>query len=430
MSWTLNKKLIIIMVALSATMIAMMQVINIYSERALLRAIQRKTEEISESVHLAIEEMTREDRADMMRLYRYLKRLESEGVEEINIIDSATRITASTNPFKIGETTPEEVTELIFKSELGELVTKRGDRYNVIIPVVARGEHQGYIQLVISTEDVSGVLRAHAMRRVAATVLIFIGGIAAAVWLARRYTRPIKEVVSAARAVAAGDLDIELEVTERDEIGELKKSFNQMTARLSELRILERRLREAEHLSTVGELSRSVAHEIRNPLNFISLSVDHIIDGSVDADVKELLLNIKQEIKRLDRLVGDFLAYGRPLKLRPQTVNIIDLIEETLSLVQARAERAGVRITRNYRTGGSLMLTVDPELMKTCLLNVFQNAFQAMPEGGELTIEVYRDGGRPCISVKDTGTGVEEGLKGRVFEPFFSTRQQGLPPSL
>ena len=98
MRWSLNKKLVLIMIALTAAMLVTMFVFNLYSERALYKAIQIKISEISESIHLAIEEMTKKEKPDEMRLYHYLKKIKSEGVQEIDIIDSATRITASTNP--------------------------------------------------------------------------------------------------------------------------------------------------------------------------------------------------------------------------------------------------------------------------------------------------------------------------------------------
>ncbi len=426
MKWTLNKKLIIMMAALSASVIITMSVFNYYSEKALLAAIQKKTSEITESIHLAIEEITTKERHDDMRLYEYLKRLKSEGIKEISIIDGATRITASTNPFKVGETTPEHITELIFKSEVGEFVTKEGNIYHIIIPVVARGEHQGYIHLEVFTDDITGILKTHVRKRMIATVLIFLTGLVFAVWLSSRYTRPIKEVVASAKAVASGDLDIHLPVKERDEIGELKESFNQMTERLRESRALEQRWREIEHLSTIGELARTVAHEIRNPLNFISLSVDHLLDRSDDKQVKQLLQNIKEEIKRLDSLVGNFLTYGRPLKIQPVTVRVLDLIDETIRLIEAKAEKGGISIKRLYEIDPSVTLKLDPELIKTCLINVFQNAFQSMPEGGILTIEVIREQGFVRIMVSDTGEGIDASVLEKVFEPFFTTRQRGV----
>ncbi|NOX20774.1 MAG: HAMP domain-containing protein [Nitrospirae bacterium] len=424
MKWTLNRKLILMIVSLSASLILMMTLFGLYSERLLLEKLQKKTTEITEAIHLAIQEISKTEQKDIMGLFNYLKNLRTEGIKEISIIDSETRIQASTNPFKVGETTPEYITELIFKSELGEFVTKEGQLYHIVLPIVIKGEHQGYIHLTISNRDIMAVLKKNMKLRLLVTATIMLIGFIATVWLAKRYTRPIKEIVSAASAISSGDLDVKLKVTENDEIGELKESFNQMTARLAELRRIEQRLREAEHLSTIGELSRSVAHEIRNPLNFISLSIDHLM-GQCREETRELLLNIKNEIKRLDSLVESFLQYGKPLRLKPEKTDLITLVEDTLSLIRARAERSGITIKREY-PDSPLNAEVDPELLKTCLFNVILNSIQAMPRGGDLTIKLFKHNHSAILEVTDTGEGLDEKQLDHVFEPFFTTKKQGL----
>ena len=426
MRWSLNKKLIIMILSLSASLLLMMTLFGIYSERLLLQKLQKKTTEITEAIHLAIQEISKTEGQDIMELYRYLKRLKSRGVSEISIIDSQIKVRASSNPLKVGEPAPENITELVFKSELGEFVTREGDLYHIVLPIVIKGEHQGYVHVTVSNRDTLSFLKKNFELRIVVTLLILLVGFIITVWLSKRYTRPIKELVTASRRVASGDLDIELEVTEKDEVGQLKESFNQMIRKLREFRRMEQKLREAEHLSTIGELSRSVAHEIRNPLNFISLSIDHL-KGHCSGDTEELLKNIKQEIKRLDSLVENFLQYGKPLRLKPSRVNVVALVEDTLSLIMAKAERAGIKIVRNY-PGDPALLELDAELIKTCLFNALVNAIDAMKEGGTLTVEVSRDDARKSVSISitDTGEGIEETLLPKVFEPFFTTKQQGL----
>jgi nitrogen fixation/metabolism regulation signal transduction histidine kinase len=142
--------------------------------------------------------------------------------------------------------------------------------------------------------------------------------------------------------VAAGDLNQNLPVDRKDEIGDLTRSFNDMVQRLREQRRLEERLREAEHLSAVGQLARGIAHEIRNPLNFISLSIDHIKtkyrpqDGAQAEGFVKLVDGMKEEIRRLDRLVRDFLDYGKPLKLDLQPVDTQAVLTDVVEIVRAR----------------------------------------------------------------------------------------------
>ncbi|MBU4320009.1 MAG: two-component sensor histidine kinase, partial [Nitrospinae bacterium] len=216
----------------------------------------------------------------------------------------------------------------------------------------------------------------------------------------------------------------------KDEIGELTQSFNFMVQKLREQRQMEEKLREAEHLSGIGQLSRSIAHEIRNPLNFISLSVDHIKekfspDGNIDAEkFHSLISNIKQEIQRLNKLVEEFLDYGKPLKLNLQKADIGKLLEGIIEIIWAKAEAEKINIIKDCDFLPSL--NIDPDLIKTCVFNVVLNAFQAMPDGGALTIKTEPVEGMISIIISDTGKGIPEDELPKVYEPFYTTKRNGL----
>ena len=273
-------------------------------------------------------------------------------------------------------------------------------------------------------------MRRNTTKRIIAALSVFAIGILLSTFLSMWYTDPIHNVVAAARRVAAGDLNQNLPVDRKDEIGDLTRSFNFMVQRLREQRRLEERLREAEHLSAVGQLSRGIAHEIRNPLNFISLSIDHIrtkyrpADGSGVEGFEKLVESMKEEIHRLDRLVRDFLDYGKPLKLDRQPCSTRELLADVVEIVKAKAASDRIRIDERYDALPELRL--DAELMKSCLFNVVTNAFQAMPEGGTLTLHSEERDGRFVLRIADTGTGMSEEHLARIFEPFFTTKGEGL----
>jgi nitrogen fixation/metabolism regulation signal transduction histidine kinase len=367
---------------------------------------------------------------DEKRLQTYLQQLSTRGVKEISVISNSDRIISSSNPRNIGKWITTKRKELIFRAELGEPVTDEGHSYNVIIPVVAGNRHYGYIHLTINTEDFSAFLQKRLLQRILAAALVFGLGIVFIVYFAKRYTKPIEDVVAAARMVAGGDLDQELNTERKDEIGELTQSFNFMVRKLRDERELEERLRKAEHLASVGQFSQSIAHEIRNPLNFISLSVDHIRErykpgGGENREAFEaLILNIKSEIQRLSRFAESFLEYGRPLELSLEKTDINRIIEDVLSLVTAKAQKDDIEIRKDFETAPAL--AVDPEFIKTCLYNVILNAFQAMHEGGRLTVRTKKMEGRFCITVEDTGVGISEEKAARIFDPFFTTKSKGL----
>jgi len=427
---SLNKKLVLMMLFLSFTLLSILLFLYWQSEKALLNELARQTAELSKAIQVGVEEVTGSGSTDETRLSQYIQNLNSKGIKEISIISNTDEIIASSNPKKIGAPLSPKKKELIIKAELGEPVSKEGKAYNVILPVIAGDAHYGYIHLKINTEDVSKLLKYNLIKRIGAAIFVFTIGIGIAIFLSLRYTRPIHHVVEAAGKVAAGDLDQNLPVDRNDEIGELTRSFNFMVQRLREDRKLEERLRETEHLSAVGQLSRSIAHEIRNPLNFISLSIDHIRDKyrpeteEQSKNLDALISSMKQEIHRLNRLINDYLDYGRPLRLNIQRLNIRDLLRDVVEIIRAKSDSEKVSIIEEYSFLPDVM--IDPELVKTCIYNIVSNSFQAMPDGGTLRFKTERDDGRFLLSISDTGTGVSRENIEKIFEPFFTTKTNGL----
>jgi nitrogen fixation/metabolism regulation signal transduction histidine kinase len=288
----------------------------------------------------------------------------------------------------------------------------------------------GYIYLTLNTEDFSVFLRTSAMRRIIAALLIFIIGIVLAVFLATRYTKPIEEVVNAAKKVASGNLNQELNIRRKDEIGELSRSFNYMVEKLREERELKEKLRKAEHLAGIGQVAQSIAHEIKNPLNFISLSIDHMKEFYRPRDQNEiekfesLVINMKNEIQRLSRFAESFLDYGKPLELNIRKTNIGQIIEDVVEIVSIMAKQRNISIIKKYETLPELM--VDPDFIRTCIYNVIINSFEAMPKGGTLIIGAEESESKFSLYIEDTGAGVTEDKLTKIFEPFFTTKNKGL----
>jgi nitrogen fixation/metabolism regulation signal transduction histidine kinase len=430
---SLNMRLIIMMLFLSFILITILLFIYSHSERSIFREIERQTSDLTKAIQIGVEEVTATGSTDEARLSKYLKQLNAKGLNEISIISNSNEIVASTNPSKVGQPLAHKRKELIIKAELGEPVSEEGRAYNVILPVIAGNTQYGYIHLKINKDDFSDILRANTIKRIVAIVFVFGLGIVITFILSKQYTRPIQKVVDAARRVAAGDLNQNISVQSRDEIGQLSESFNFMVEKLRETRTLEQRLREAEHLSGLGQLSRDIAHEIRNPLNFINLSIDHIGEKYKPAEAERtekfgnLISGMKQEIQRLNNLVNEFLDYSRPIKLNLRRARIDALLEDVMALIWAKAEADGIVIVREY--AHTAELDVDPDLFKSCVLNVITNAFHAMASSERekvLTLKTETAGEEFVISLIDTGTGVSRENLSKIFEPFFSTRQSGL----
>ena len=417
----------------AACLVALLVAFYYQTEQGFYSEFSRQNEALSKAVQIALEGTAGRTPADFRHLDSYLKNLNLQGVHEVSVISSASRIVASTNPDNVGKWITEWRQQLITRARLGEAVTGEERFYNVILPVgvdADSGKPLGYIHLTMNTEDFSVFLRLSLIRRLLAALGILGVGIVVAVVLAGRYSRPIEEIAAAAGEVAAGNLDQTLPVGRRDEIGQLARNFDHMIGRLREDRELRQRLRTAEHMATVGQFARSIAHEIKNPLNFISLSVDHMrdayrpMDGEASARYESLIDNIKGEVVRISRFAESFLEYGRPFELHCRRCSLNTLLDEVLELVAARAAAGEVAIRREIAALPEL--TLDPEFIKTCLYNIVINAFEAMPEGGTLTVRGTVDAGQVTLAVADTGAGLSDGDLDKVFTPLFSTKEGGL----
>jgi hypothetical protein len=231
--------------------------------------------------------------------------------------------------------------------------------------------------------------------------------------------------------VAAGDLSQELPVEGNDEVGRLTRSFNEMIVRLRQNRALEDAVRENEYLTHLGKLSSGMAHEIRNPLNFIGLAVDHL--GTMveekgaggEAEKREVIGRIKEEIGRLNELVTNFILYGRPPELHRAAVRIPEVVAGVLRMAEERLSAQSISCRTEFADAGEIH--ADPDMLRRALMNLVGNALDAMPNGGVLSVSAGpRADGSYSVVVKDTGMGIRAEDREKIFEPYFTTKASGL----
>lgn len=266
--------------------------------------------------------------------------------------------------------------------------------------------------------------------RLLATTGLLVLALGFAVVIGWSFTRPIQRLASAARRVAAGELDFQVDVERRDEVGELGGTFNEMIAGLKSKRELEDKLNNAERQAAIGRLTQAVAHEIRNPLNVINLSIDHVASKYAPENEKSreqftrILSSIRDEVARLKRLLNDLLNYGRPARLAVETIDLRKLVDDTISLIRPQADEQGVEVILEDDATSAEILG-DLERLKSCFSNLAINALQAMPNGGHLIARVARQDGAVEVSLSDTGIGISDEALNKIFEPYFSTKQAG-----
>ncbi len=193
-----------------------------------------------------------------------------------------------------------------------------------------------------------------------------------------------------------------------------------------------RRIYRAERLAAAGQLAAGVAHEIRNPLTAIRSTVQYISRDYAEDNPKRLLLQeLLAEVDRIDRTVNGLLSLTRVKEFVPEPVDLLDILEQSLVLVGAQAQRQGVAINRRH-TPRALRVMGDGAELKQVFLNLLLNALQAMPEGGllETLAEEWKPGmssaerwAQVCIS--DSGVGIPSSDIDKIFDPFFTTKREG-----
>lgn len=291
------------------------------------------------------------------------------------------------------------------------------------------------IYIIISMSRLNRVKQAGERDRLLVFAGLGILLIAVVAIFSRRFTQPITDLGQAARRVTAGNLDFEVPIKGPEEVSALAKTFNEMLTVLRRSRELEEQLQRSERSAVIGRLASGIAHEIRNPLNFINLSIDHLretfgpANEAQRAQYKHILTTIKDELARLNRLVSDFLSYGRPAKLKLRELDALTLVEEVRDLVKAKADEQGVKITiesEGNGEGNGTRLNADPEQLKTCFSNLMINAIQAMPGGGELEVGLFPSNDQLEIEITDTGTGILPESLEQIFEPYYSTKETGI----
>lgn len=253
--------------------------------------------------------------------------------------------------------------------------------------------------------------------------IVLAGGLGCAI--ARHISRPIRLFAKGVHAVADGDLNQEMNIRSSEELVELSDAFNRMTGKLRELRQLEEELRRKDRLAALGEMSAGLAHEIRNPLGIIKSSAQVLKkSASGGEEVKELTSFIVEEVDRLDRVVSNFLDFARPRKLNLEEAKVGDIVERSLHLAEPRLSEGNIKIERDF--GDNLPpIKVDSELLSQAFLNLIINAIESMSGGGRLTIKIRSDWSYADVSFADTGVGLPEENLGKIFNPFFSTKDEG-----
>jgi two-component system, NtrC family, nitrogen regulation sensor histidine kinase NtrY len=273
------------------------------------------------------------------------------------------------------------------------------------------------------------------MRRIrSAALMVGGGGILLAIllssWAAARVTRPVEQLAHAAQEVAEGNWNVRVDVLGDDELGQLADSFNRMT---TELLGQKERLMQAERVAAWRELARRLAHELKNPLFPLQLTVENLVRArqqtpeQFEEVFRESSRTLLSEIANLKGIIGRFSEFSKMPQPKLQRVQANEVIRGVVQLFQAQLEAPGrAKINCELQLDPYLEpVTADAELLHRAISNLVSNAMDAMPNGGTLSVRTRSEGDNVVIDVADTGAGLTAEERERIFTPYYTSKEHG-----
>ena len=251
--------------------------------------------------------------------------------------------------------------------------------------------------------------------------------VAASLWIAARVSRPIEQLAEAAGQVAAGEWSARVEVRARDEVGVLAESFNHMTEQLVEQR---EHLVQSERVSAWRELARRLAHELKNPLFPLQITVENMIRARAlsqpefDEVFNESTATLRAEIENLKVIIARFSDFSKMPKPHIEPIDARNAVRRVASLYEPALKEKRIEL-RPIIDDEPLPISADTELLHRALSNLVLNAMDAMPAGGTLTLSASRNRDAARLSVTDSGAGLTPEECERLFTPYYTTKQYG-----
>jgi signal transduction histidine kinase len=361
-------------------------------------------------------------------------------VEYVYIYDAKGRIVGDFHEDRrqLFSTFTDELGQRIIKSNktIVEIDSQKGI-LDISKPVNLDREKLGGIRLGLNLNRLFDEMHAVTIKAVGISGAIFLVGLLVIFVITSRFIKPIETLTLAASQIEKGDLQYRVNIVRDDEIGTLAAGFDRMADRLlqreRELKQSQITLRRADRLSSLGLLTAGLAHEIRNPLvairTFTQLLPERYDDPEFRNGFQGLAL---KEVDRICGLINDLLSFARPSKPLVAPENIGDVVENIARILESQAKEKNVEITREFDLSLP-KVWIDKEQMKQVFMNLILNAIQAMKDGGSIVIstrisarnndELIKE--YVQVDIRDTGVGIPEENLEHIFDPFFTSKDEG-----
>jgi signal transduction histidine kinase len=253
-------------------------------------------------------------------------------------------------------------------------------------------------------------------------VAAVLAGLALTYLLASRILAPVKRLDRGAEAISRGDYAIRLPVESRDELGRLTETFNNMCSSIQSAR---QELIQKEQIATIGRLSTSIVHDLRNPLAAIYGGAEMLVDSDLPPpQVKRLAQNIYRASRRIQELLQDLVNVSRGKEKAVEVCRLRDVIGAAWEVLARSAETQSVKVSLDVPE--DIELPLERSRMERVFVNLFSNSLDAMPEGGRIEVAARRDDTVVMVEVGDTGPGISSEVRASLFQPFRSGKRNGL----
>ncbi len=246
-------------------------------------------------------------------------------------------------------------------------------------------------------------------------------------FLSHSLVAPVTNLAAAARRVAKGDMKFRADPGRLPETRELALAFNTMLDSLEQSRRAFEKVQEEmmrrNTLAEMGKFSLMIAHEVKNPLSVIKTSLD-LLKKEEGLAENTMILYMEEEVRRMNRLIEDFLAFARPSRPVFRELEINDLLRGIVARFQMQHGNVPLDVSLKCLEEDCL-IEGDPDLLTRAVDNILKNAFEANGEKGRIAVTLDRSGDRVSVEVKDNGGGISADAREKLYEPFFTTRSRG-----
>jgi signal transduction histidine kinase len=453
--YSFRARLLLVLAALLVTTLGVQYYLNLVAGRNSARIREQQQQALMAGVALGVKSISSKERLAELRRGANQPLLDEQTgrVANIVVVDSNWRVIDTLNGEYLPKRSADNTYSYQYLREMTTLPPLRNARQlnDEQIPFPAnsgatsgRGSYAFAVETVegrwfvivvlSSSNELGGMWNRQAARPLVYMLAVLLVATLITSVLVWRFTRPIAYLSDAARRVALGNLDFRVQGSERlDEMGQLASRFNEMIAGLERARELEAQLYQAQQSAVVGRLASAIAHEIRNPLNYINLTLDYLRTAFPPEDAVEretferLAMQLKVEVARINSRISEFLNYTRPGKLELLPLDLREVAVDAMRLIEVKAAESGIE-TRIEQQGDVQMVLGDAETLRSVVTNLYINALQSIDsQGGALTVKisVADDQRRTRIEISDTGKGIAPDNISHVFEPYFSTKETG-----